>query len=191
MRPLSAGSVTRGQAGGEGTDFGSGSCRFRPIGTGKTLSDRGTDMSRFGVLAGGWSRCRLLVVLAAVLAMVSSLGAVSSAQAAVVKATLSLSPSTAIRGESVKATGRVPGAISRPVWVQRKSGTRWVTLAKGKTTRTGAYATRFKAPAVGSYSVRVLAPRVTIARKVRAQYASSAKKLRVVAQTASLSMPAA
>jgi len=126
----------------------------------------------------------------AVLAMVSSLGAVSSAQAAVVKVTLSLSPSTAIRGESVKATGRVPGAVSRPVWVQRKSGTRWVTLVKAKTTRTGTYTTRFKAPAVGSYSVRTLAPRVTIARKVRAQYVSSVRTLKVVAQTASVSMPA-
>src|SRR4029079_13497588 len=189
MRPLSAGSVPRGQAGGEGTDFGSGSCRFRPIGTGKTLSDRGTDMSRLGVLGGGWSRCRLVVVLAAVLAMVSSLGAVSSAQAAVVKATLSLSPSTAIRGESVKATGRVPGAVSRPVWVQRKSGTSWVTLVKAKTTRTGTYATSFRAPAVASYSVRTLAPRVTIARKVRAQYVTSAKTLGGVATTATLSMP--
>src|SRR4029079_7474748 len=190
MRPLSAGSVPRGQAGGEGTDFGSGSCRFRPIGTGKTLSDRGTDMSRFGVLAGGWSRCRLLVVWAAVWAMVSSLGAVSSAQAAVVKATLSLSPSTAIRGESVKATGRVPGAVSRPGWGQRKSGTRWVTVAKTKTTRTGSYASKFKAPAAGSYSVRTLAPRCTIARKARAQYVTSTRTLRVVAQTASLALPA-
>src|SRR6185436_14177371 len=188
MRPLSAGSVTRGQAGGEGTDFGSGSCRFRPIGTGKTLSDRGTDMSRFGVLAGGRSRCRLVVVLMAVLAMVSSVGAVSSAQAAAAKATLSLSPSTAIRGEMVKATGRVPGAVSRPVWVQRKSGTRWVTLVKAKTT--GTYTTRFKAPAIGSYSVRTFAPRVTIARTIRAQYVISAKRLKVVAQTATLSMPA-
>src|SRR6185312_7226604 len=127
----------------------------------------------------------------AVLAMVSSLGAVSSAQAAVAKATLTLSPSTAIRGEMVKATGRVPGAVSRPVWVQRKSGTRWVTLAKTKTTRTGTYTTRFKAPAVGPYSVRTLAPRVTIARKVRAQYVSSVRTLKVVAQTATLSLPTA
>ena len=82
-------------------------------------------MGRFGVLAGRSSRCRLLVVLMAVLAMVSPLGAVSSAQAAV-KATLSLSPSTVIRGETVKVTGKLPGAVSRNVWVQRKYGTRWV-----------------------------------------------------------------
>ena len=55
-------------------------------------------MGRFGVLTGRSSRGRMLVVLMAVLAMVSSLGAVSSAQAAVAKVTFSLSPSTAIRG---------------------------------------------------------------------------------------------
>ena len=147
-------------------------------------------MGRFGVLAGRSSRCRLLVVLMAVLAMVLPLGAVSSAQAAV-KATLSLSPLTAIRGETVKVTGKLPVAVSRPVWVQRKSGTRWVTLAKTKTTRTGSYATSFKSPAIGSYSVRTLAPRVTIARTIRAQYVISAKTLKVVAQTATLSMPTA
>ena len=38
--------------------------------------------------------------------------------------------------------------------------------------------------------MRTLAPRVTIARKVRAQYVSSAKALKVVAQTAALSIPA-
>jgi len=101
-----------------------------------------------------------------------------------------LTPATAIRAETAKVTGKLPGIASRPVTVQRRSGTRWVTLAKTKTTRTGSYATSFKAPATGSYSVRTLAPRVRIAGKVRAQYASSAKTLKVVAQTAALSMPA-
>ena len=45
-------------------------------------------MGGFWVVAGRPSRCRLLVVSVAVLAMVSSLGAVSSAQAAVVKSIL-------------------------------------------------------------------------------------------------------
>ena len=58
-----------------------------------------------------------------------------------------LTPATAIAAETVKATGKLPGVASRPVWVQRKSGTSWVTLVKAQTTGTGSYATSFKAPA--------------------------------------------
>jgi outer membrane protein assembly factor BamB len=99
-------------------------------------------------------------------------------------------PAAAIPVETLKVTGKLPGVALRTVWVQRKSGTRWVTLAKATTTSTGSYATSFRASTVGSYSVRTLAPRVTIAGRIRAQYVTAAKTLRVVAQSASLSMPA-
>ena len=78
-------------------------------------------MGRFGVLAGRPSRCRLWVVLAAVLAMVSPLGAVSSAQAAAVKASVSLSaPSSAETRAAFTLWG--PGARRRP-------GARWWSSA--------------------------------------------------------------
>lgn len=101
-----------------------------------------------------------------------------------------LAPSTAIAGETVRVTGLLPGVSSRPVWVQRRSGTRWVTIVQGRTSRTGSYSASFRAPARGSYALRSLAPRVTISRVVRAQYVTAAKTLTVVAQTAVLSMPA-
>jgi hypothetical protein len=65
-----------------------------------------------------------------------------------------------------------------------------VTVVKTTTSSTGSYATSFRAPAVGSYAMRSLAPAVTIAGRVRAGYITAAKTLTVVAQTASLSMPA-
>ena len=101
-----------------------------------------------------------------------------------------LTPAAAIKAETVKVSGKLPGVASRPVAVQRKSGTSWVTVAKATTTSAGWYVTTFRAPALGSYSVRTLAPRVTIAGRVRAQYVTAAKTLKVVVQTAALSMPA-
>ena len=104
-----------------------------------------------------------------------------------------MSPSTAIAAETVKVTGTLPGVLnSRPVWVQRLSGKTWMTVVKATTSKTGSYATAtgFRAPGVGSYAVRSLAPRVIVGGKVRAQYVCAAKTLKVVAQSASLSMPA-
>lgn len=103
---------------------------------------------------------------------------------------LLLTPPVAIAAETVKATGKLPGVYSRPVWVQRRSGTSWVTLVKATTSSTGSYATSFHAPALGSYAVRALAPAVTIAGTVKAQYVSAAKTLSVVGQSASVSLPA-
>jgi hypothetical protein len=100
---------------------------------------------------------------------------------------LLLTPSTAIASETVAATGRLPGVSSRPVWVQRRSGTSWVTLVKATTSSSGTYATSFKAPLTGSYVVRALAPQT--AGSVRPQYLSDSKTLGVVAQSASLTLP--
>jgi hypothetical protein len=102
---------------------------------------------------------------------------------------LLLTPSTAIASETVAVTGRLPGVSSRPVWVQRRSGTSWVTLVKATTSSSGTYATSFKAPLTGSYVVRALAPQVTTAGSVRPQYLSDSKTLGVVAQSASLTLP--
>ena len=100
-----------------------------------------------------------------------------------------LAPSSAIAAETVKVTGKLPGVYSRPVWVQRKSGTTWVTIVKATTTSTGSYATSLKALAVGSYMTRAVAPQAIVAGKLKPQYVSGVKTLTVVAQTASLSMP--
>jgi len=100
-----------------------------------------------------------------------------------------LTESTAIASETVNATGKLPGASSRRILVQRKSGADWVTLVEDTTSSTGSFATSFSAPDVGSYEVRVLAPKVTVARKVRPEYVSAVKTLSVVEQSASMLMP--
>jgi hypothetical protein len=64
----------------------------------------------FGVPAGRSSRCGMLVALMAVLAMVSSLGADSSGQVAVVKATLSLSDFPV---DVVGLSGRPPSPVDQ------------------------------------------------------------------------------
>jgi len=103
---------------------------------------------------------------------------------------LQLTESTAIAAETVKATGTLSRVDSRPIVVQRKSGAGWMTLAEAMTSSTGVYATSFSAPDVGSYEVRVVAPRVEASKRMQAEYVSAAKTLRVVAQSASMSMPA-
>ena len=135
---------------------------------------------------------RLVLLWGVVLAMVLPLAAMSPAQAAKDAANapyLQLTESTAIAAETVKATGKLPGVYSRPILVQRKSAAGWATLAEATTSATGAYATSFSAPDVGTYKLRVMASRITVARHVRAEYVSAAKTLLVVAQTAFMSMP--
>ena len=101
-----------------------------------------------------------------------------------------LAPSPAIAAETVRASGKLPGVALRPVWVQRLSGRSWVTVAKVRSLGTGSYSASFRAPGAGAYYLRSLAPRVTVAGRVRAQYVSPAKLLSVVAQSATLTMPA-
>jgi Carboxypeptidase regulatory-like domain len=149
----------------------------------------------------GWPlRGRLLLLWGVVLAIMSPIATVSSAQAAAVTSAtnvvsvqtpdLVLTESTAIAAETVKAAGTLSGVLSRPIVVQGKSGTGWMTLAEATTSSTGSYATSFSAPTVGSYPVRVVAPKVMVARKMQAEYASDATTLTVVAQSASMSIPA-
>ena len=159
-------------------------------------------MRKFGVHAGGPSRGRLLVVSIAALAMLSPLGVVSSAQATVAKASppapaaaamaapsmafsassrIRLSPSITMASEWTKLTGKLPTAKSRRVVMQQKIGTRWVTTTiKTRTTRTGAYVFRIVAYSPGSYRLRVLAPRVKVAGRVKARYVTASRTLRVV-----------
>jgi hypothetical protein len=146
--------------------------------TGPRATVRGTAVSGQIKLTGKRTAYTRLWVKSAV----SYLGSVSgsySIKVSVQVPYILLTPAAAIKAETVKVSGKLPGLALRPVTVQRRSGSAWVTLAKTRTTSTGWYATSFKAPDAGSYSVRVLAPRATIARKIRPQYASSAKTLKV------------
>jgi len=154
----------------------------------------------FGLVVGRPLRAWLLMVLAAIMGMASTLQFVVPAQAApaapdvkvvALKAQdLQLTESTAIAAETVKATGTLSDVYSRQILLQGKSGAGWRTLAEATTSGTGSYATSFSAPAVGSYQVRVIAPKITAAKNLQAEYVSAATPLSVVAQSASIAMPA-
>jgi hypothetical protein len=153
-------------------------------------------MSRFGVPAGRPSRCRLGVVSIAVLAMLSPLGVVSSAeatvmapsavaavasppQAAKVSSRIRITPSTGVVGMKFKIRGVLPNVKSRPVILQFKVGTSWWGIKRSRTTRTGAYVFPFTVTRPGSRTFRVWAPRAKIAGRMQASYATPARTLRV------------
>lgn len=68
----------------------------------------------------------------------------------------SVGPASALAGERVTVRTSLPTKVRRPVVVQRKQGSRWVTLSKGDSNRQGKVAVRIKASDV---TVRVVAPR--------------------------------
>jgi hypothetical protein len=69
-----------------------------------------------------------------------------------------LAPAAVARRQKVTASGSLPASVRRPVTLQRKSGRRWLTIAVGKTTPSGHYRLRFRAPTkLGDHALRVSA----------------------------------
>jgi hypothetical protein len=151
-------------------------------------------MSRFGVNAGRPSRRRLGVVSIAVLAMLSPLGVVSSAEAVAPPAAVAMasppqalstnpiwvSPTVGKSSTTFTIRGRLP-VKSRMVYLQIWSGTRWVVLrgARFRTTVTGAYVFRVTSWGAGVRKVRVRAPQAVIAGRLRAAYVTPYRTYRV------------
>lgn len=103
-------------------------------------------------------------------------------------ATFSASRTSVVSGESVRFSGTVGKQPARKVLLQRKSGTRWVTVTSTTSRSTGAYSFSVRQTgAVGSAKTyRASAPRVGS----RAAVTTSARTIRFVAQTATLTAPA-
>ena len=149
---------------------------------------KGFTVNRFEVVAGRPSRGRLWVLLVSVLAILVPLGAISSAQAAVVsRVALSLSASPAIPDESVPVRDLVsPAASGRTVTVQRQSGSSWTSVTSVKTNSAGRFMATVRAGTAGSRTLwRVVALRTSAAMRV----ISGTRSLSVVEQTLSLSRP--
>ncbi|MBS45119.1 MAG: hypothetical protein CMH83_18505 [Nocardioides sp.] len=106
----------------------------------------------------------------------------TSSRTARVVGTPGLSPDVAVTGQRVVVTGRLASTGRRPVLVQER-GTSWVTVARSRTSRSGAiraaYTARRTAP------VRVVAP----ARRKASKVVSPARRLRVSAQGVDLTLP--
>lgn|GEM_PF-6790901 len=101
-----------------------------------------------------------------------------------------LSPAKPTVGQMVTAKGKLGTKVKRPVTLQVKSGGKWRTMAKGKSSSKGAYVLTGKAPgAAGTYDVRVVAKKGTYlvgkkARKLGALVSKVRKMTVVVVPTA-------
>ena len=63
-----------------------------------------------------------------------------------------LTPASPVVGEAVRVAGRLPTRTVRPVSLQRRNGTAWSSVAKGRTTGRGAYAFELAPPPVAGAS---------------------------------------
>lgn len=126
----------------------------------------------------------LRLLLPLLLAAVATVSVALPAEAA----TFSASRTTVISGESVRFSGTLGRQPARKVLLQRKSGTRWVTVTSTTSRSTGAYAFTVRPTGtVGSMKTyRATAPRVGARRAVT----TTTRTIRFVAQTAALSAPA-
>src|SRR4051812_46770916 len=107
-------------------------------------------------------RARVLRVLVASAVAVGLLAV--SPLPAQVATSIKLSSATVIGGESVRVTGSLGQRRARPVKLQQRSGSSWVTTAKSRSTAQGKFEFTYKPPTLaGAQSVvRVFAPRVRI-----------------------------
>ena len=126
------------------------------------------------------------LTLAALLGMLSSLGLVfvPPAEAA---GTIRASVSAGIAGETVTFTGSLPPRKSRPVVLQRKSGSKWVHVASGKTTSKGKFSFKTKVRS-STTTYRVYAKAVKIGRKRYGAASTSTKKIINQTQSGTLSI---
>jgi len=100
---------------------------------------------------------------------------------------LSATPAQGIAGEALKLRGKLPPQRSRPVVLQRRSDTSWVSVASGKTTSTGlfAFATKFRTT---STTYRVFAPRVSLGGKTYDAVVTPTRTVKTQAQSGTLSL---
>lgn len=90
-----------------------------------------------------------------------------------------------IAGERVPVAGSLSPRVKRPVVLQQRAGSKWRTIARGKTTSKGRYAFAVTAGA-GPAAYRVQAPRTKIKRKKYRARTSAVRQIIPTAQSAAL-----
>ena len=114
--------------------------------------------------------------------------AMHTQDAAMRPGTLTLKPSTAIAGEAVKVRGSLTPRMSRPVVLQRRQGSKWVKVTKGKA-RAGSF--RFNTTTRSqSTRYRVVAPRVRLRGRTYGTVVTPTKVQTTLPQTSDLTLPA-
>ncbi len=121
------------------------------------------------------------------LALLMAVGALTALPSAATAASGRLTVRPAIAGERTTATGVVPvrAKKTRPVVLQRKSGSRWVTVARSRTSKRGAFTLKHTQRSV-STRYRVLAPTAGKARKT----ATPTRAVTPLAQKVGVTVPA-
>ncbi|KRA37290.1 MULTISPECIES: PQQ-dependent sugar dehydrogenase [unclassified Nocardioides] len=130
-------------------------------------------------------------VLGVLLALVTTLAgaltlAIPAADAAV-RPPLVVSPAPPMIGEYVAARTRLASQVARPVRLQRLSGTRWVTVARGVSSRRGTVSLAHRATATRTV-LRVLAPATRIRGRHYSAVASRPAAVRGTPQAVSLAL---
>jgi Tol biopolymer transport system component len=127
------------------------------------------------------------VILVTIVLVLSAAGLVATPSAAATTAP-TVSPAAPMAGESARVAGKVPTKVKRPVRLQRKDGSTWVTQASGKTNKKGRYVltTTFAA----STTVRVVAKKVRVNGKRYAAFTSKTRAVTIAAQSVTLAMAA-
>jgi hypothetical protein len=128
----------------------------------------------------------VLLVCALVTGLVLSTPATSEAASSV-----RVSRTQAIPGETIEITGSTGVRVARTVQLQRRDGSRWVTLASSRTTVAGAFRFRYRAPwkAGVDTGLRVRAPRTKVRSRTHRALVVGSGDVRTVPQTASAMAP--
>jgi hypothetical protein len=92
------------------------------------------------------------------------------------------STSYPVRGKAFVVSGRLRTHVARPVTLQRRSGSKWVTVATSKASKSGRYSFSVTA-SLTSYKLRVVAKKVRIGKRTYSRLVSSIRTLRTVAVT--------
>jgi len=146
-------------------------------------------VERRGILMDGVIKpVRGWIVLAGFALVASLVATLPPAQAAVSTAgSLSAAPAQGIAGETLKLTGNLPPQRSRPVVLQRGSGSSWVQVTAGNTNTLGrfAFATKVRN---ASTTYRVFAPRTTLAGKAYPALVTPTTTVKTQTQSGSLSL---
>jgi hypothetical protein len=128
---------------------------------------------------------RALVSLAVVAGVLLAVPLTAPPAQAAPKTTIS--PTKPIKNELFTVTGSLGGVVARPVVLQRRSGSKWRTIAASTTTTTGAY--KLTATTAKAITVRVMAPAAVLNGHSYAPIIGHTKKVSTVKQRISFTMP--
>jgi hypothetical protein len=133
---------------------------------------------------------RLPILIATMLALTAPV-VVPAATAAPAKISVDVGSGSVAAGETYVVKGRVSPALRRAMKVQAQRGKRWVTVAKGRSTKRGTYSVKVAAPtAPATLKVRTLAPATQVGGRRLPRVVSATRTVRVYARSTAVTASA-